>query len=242
ETAYQLAKKNKNLILTARRVEKLKKIKDKCEKIGIGKIYVFPMDLSSVTQIDQLDRFIANNNIQIEVLINNAGFGYAGSFVKMSDKKIEELFRVNVLGLMYLTQRIAISMLDYGKGQIINLASLAGKVATADFAVYAATKAAVIAFSNALRLELKKHGINITLINFGPVDSPFFNKITGHRRKQSLNSPFILKTEAAAKQVVRAVGKNIREINRPLLLAFGAKLYSIAPALVDQVLLSYFRE
>lgn len=240
ETAYKLAMRGANLILTARRVDRLEAVKSQCEKIGTGQFVVFPMDLAQVDHIDRLLQFIDKKEMTVDVLINNAGFGHAGAFVEMDFQTIHNLFQVNVLGLMYLTQKIAIQMLDQGKGQIINLASLAGKVATADYAVYAATKAAVISFSNALRMELKGFNIDLTVVNFGPVDTPFFDYIDGPRKQKTLDSFLTLTTSQAAKVLADAVGSTKREINRPRLLSAGAKLSQLAPSLADSIVSKYY--
>ena len=240
ETAYKLATRGANLILTARRVDRLEAVKNQCKKIGTGQVVIFPMDIGQAEHIDRLLQFIKKKEIIVDVLINNAGFGYAGSFVEMDFQKVHALFQVNVFGLMYLTQRVAIQMLDQGHGQIINQASLAGKVATADYAVYAATKAAVISFSNALRMELKDANIDLTVVNFGPVDTPFFDHIDCLRKEKTLNSFFTLTTSEAAKVLANAVGSNKREINRPRLLSVGTTLYQLAPSLIDSVVSKYY--
>lgn len=240
ETAYKLAMRGANIILIARRVDRLAAVKSQCEKIGAGEVIAFPMDLAQADQIDRLLQFIHKKELTVDVLINNAGFGYAGPFVEMDFQTVQELFQVNVLGLMYLTQKIAIQMLDQGKGQIINLASLAGKVATADYAIYAATKAAVISFSNALRMELKDFNIDLTVVNFGPVDTPFFDQIEGKRKEKTLDSFFTLTTSQAAKVLADAVGSHKREINRPRILSIGATLAQLAPSLVDSVVSKYY--
>jgi Short-chain dehydrogenases of various substrate specificities len=107
--------------------------------------------------------FLNIENIQVDVLINNAGFGHDEPFLETDFDLVLDLFKVNVLGLMYLTQKIAMNMLDQPKGQIINIASLAGKVSTPNYATYGATKGAVISFSNALRMELKAVNIQVPL-------------------------------------------------------------------------------
>lgn len=242
ETAYQLAKKGAHLILAARRVHELEMIQKRCKKMGNGRINIFPMDLSNINDIDRLERVLTNKNIQIDILINSAGIGYAGSFVQMTDQRIEKILKVNLLGLIYLTKRLALKMIDQEKGQIINLASLAGKVARANHAIYAASKSAVIAFSNSLRLELKSLGIRVTVINFGPVNSPFFDKIEGPEKEKSLNSIFTLETEEAAKIVINTISKNKREVNRPFSLAVASKLYNLFPSLGDHILLKYFNQ
>lgn len=241
ETAYKLAMRGANLILTARRVDRLEAVKNQCEKLGTGQMVIFPMDLAQVEHIDRLLHFMNKKELTVDVLINNAGFGHAGSFVEMDFQMVEDLFQVNVLGLMYLTQNIAIQMLDQGYGQVINLASLAGKVATADYAVYAATKAAVISFSNALRIELKDFNINLTVVNFGPVDTPFFDQIQGIRKEKTLDSFFTLTTSQAAKVLADAVGSTKREINRPRLLSVGATLSQLAPSLADFIVSKYYQ-
>lgn len=241
ETAYKLARQGATLILTARRVDRLTAVKNQCEKLGAQNVLTFPMDLSQAKDIDRLVYYINKKELPVDILINNAGFGYAGPFIDMDMKTVQNLFQVNVLGLMYLTQKIAIQMLDQGKGQIINQASLAGKVATADYAIYAATKAAVISFSNALRMELKRFNIDVTVVNFGPVDTPFFDSINGKRKEKTLNSFFTLTTSQAAKILAEAVGSRKREINRPRLLSAGTTLAQLAPALVDSLVLKYYK-
>lgn len=240
ETAYKLAIQGATLILTARRIDRLKVVQRQCKQLGAQTVTVFPMDLSKTEDIDRLVSFVNKKKLSVDVLINNAGFGYAGSFISTDTKTIQQLFQVNVLGLMYLTQKIAIQMLDQGKGQIINQASLAGKVATAEYSIYAATKAAVISFSNALRMELKAFNIDITVVNLGPVDTPFFDRIDGKRKEKTLNSFFTLTMSQAAQILTDAVGSKKREINRPRLLSLGAKLSQLAPAVVESVVLKYY--
>ncbi len=238
--AYELAARGANLIISARRTEKLNRVAEKSKQLGAGKVYLFPLDLSILDQIDRLELFIENNELTIDGLINSAGFGYSGNFVQMDFAKVEKMFQVNVLGLMYLTQRIAIKMIDQGFGEIINLASLAGKVATADYAIYAATKSAIISFSHALRLELKDSGVHLTVVNFGPVNTPFFDQIEEQRREKSLNSYFTLEVEKAAKIVVNSLGKNKREVNRPFILSMGAIVYQLAPQFTEKIIVNYF--
>lgn len=240
QTACELAERGANLILSARRLSHLEGLKIKCEQLGAGSVWVFPLDIANALHIDGLVHFVAQQNLPIDVLINNAGFGYGGPFVEMDFEQAEEMFRVNVLGLMYLTQKVAVQMLDQGHGHIINVASLAGKVPTADYAIYAATKAAVIAFSHSLRMELRNQEVAVTVVNFGPVATPFFDQITGARTEKTLQAFYTLDTKEAATTIVRTIGKNKREINRPLILNMGAKIYQLAPNLSEKILLKYF--
>ena len=93
----------------------------------------------------------------------------------MSPKVVTDMFQTNVLGLMYFTRLVARVMIDQKSGQVINFGSIAGIVPTTKTAAYSATKAAVIQFSNVLRLELKPFGVKVMTVNPGPVYTNFFN-------------------------------------------------------------------
>lgn len=240
--AYEAATMGANLVLCARREDNLLNVKANCEQLGDGHIYTIPVDLTDPDSMDYMIQELELQNIEIDTLINNAGFGHSEPFVTTNFDVVLNLFQVNVLGLMYLTQNLAIKMLDQGHGQIINVASLAGKVSTPNYATYGATKGAVISFSNALRMELKPHNIQVTTVNFGPVDTPFFDRIARNRKEASLNGPFALTVQKAAKVIIDTIGTKKREVNRPLLLAIGAKLYDLVPDVGDYILMNFYRD
>ena len=240
--AYEEATKGANLVLCARREDKLRDVKSKCEALGAGTVYAIPLDLANPDSMDRLAKQLDEMTIRVDTLINNAGFGHSEPFVTTDFKLVQNMFQVNVLGLMYLTQQLALIMLEQGSGQIINVASLAGKTSTPNYATYGATKGAVISFSNALRMELKPHNIQVTTVNFGPVDTPFFDNIEKNRREASVNGPLALPVTNAAQTVVKTIGTSKREVNRPLLLAAGAKFYALVPEVGDYILMNFFRD
>lgn len=240
--AYDLSTKGAKLVLCARRVDRLLAVQERCIELGATQVDVIRVDLGSPDSMDNLVNQLAIKAIDVDVLINNAGFGHSEPFISTDFQLVMKLFQVNVLGLMYLTQQLALNMLDQGGGQIINVASLAGKVSTPNYATYGATKGAVISFSNALRMELKPHNIQVTTVNLGPVDTPFFENIEKNRREASAEGPLALSVSKAAKVVSNTIGKNKREVNRPLLLAVGAKMYVFVPAVGDYILMNFFRD
>jgi len=239
ETAYQAATAGAHLVLSARRKDKLEKVADLCRQLGASSVTVQPVDIANPDSIDRLLAFLDEQALPIDTLINNAGFGHSEAFVEIDFDIIRDLFQVNVLGLMYLTQKIALRMLDQPQGHIINVASLAGKVSTPHYAAYGATKGAVISFSNALRMELKPSNIHVTTVNFGPVDTPFFNDLEQSRKEAADSSPFTLSGFEAGKIVAKTIGTKKREVNRPILLAIGAKLYEFFPALGDYIVVNH---
>lgn len=242
EVAYKAAEAGSHLILCARRINKLEEIKKRCENLGSPAVHIFPLDIGNPDNIDELIHFLEEEALEIDVLINNAGFGHDQAFVETDFKVVVELFKVNVIGLMYLSQRIAVSMLEQKNGQIINIASLAGKVSTPNYATYGATKGAIISFSNALRMELKPFNVQVTVVNFGPVSTPFFDNVQKERKNKAEKSPFTLTVNQAGKIVFDTIGTKKREVNRPILFNIGAGLYNFAPQLVDYVLIKYYNK
>lgn len=240
-TAYEQAIKGSNLILVARRTDKLEEVKAICEQLGPTSVHIYSVDISQAESIDQFISFLKQEKIKIDVLINNAGFGYSESFFALDFEIVSNIFQVNIVGLMYLTQQIALNMLDNGSGQIVNVASLAGKVSTPKYTAYGATKGALISLSNALRLELKEHNIHVTVVNFGPVDTPFFDSIERSRKQMAKNSPFTLTEDEAGRIVSNTVGTKKREVNRPLILAAGAKFYQMFPSIGDYILSEFIK-
>ncbi|API89332.1 short-chain dehydrogenase [Marinilactibacillus sp. 15R] len=238
--AYEAAKNGATLILSARRENKLKEVKEQCNKISASEVYVYPLDMSDPDAIEETMVKIENSIGKIDVLINNAGFGRTEEFMTYDLNKAENMFRVNVLGVMYLSQLAAIQMADSRSGHIINVGSIAGKIATPKSAVYSASKFAVIGFSNALRLELKPLNIKVTTINPGPVDTAFFDEFDPSGSYLERIGRFVLTSDEVAEKTIKIIGTNKREVNLPFSLSVAAKLYSLFPALGDYLILNQF--
>jgi short-subunit dehydrogenase len=109
----------------------------------------------------------------VDVLVNNAGLGWAGLVEEMPAESVRQLFEVNVLALIDLTQRVLPGMVQRRRGHIINMASVASWVSTPPLTMYSATKHAVQGFSDGLRRELLGRGVAVTTINPGPVATRF---------------------------------------------------------------------
>ena len=110
---------------------------------------------------------------------------------------------------------------------------MAGKIATANSSVYAATKFAVIGFSDALRLELADKGVYVTTVNPGPIETGFFDQADPSGAYLESVKKFVLSPKYVAKKIVRILGKNKREVNLPRLLAVAYKGYTLFPTIAD---------
>jgi short-subunit dehydrogenase len=145
----------------------------------------------------------------IDVLVNNAGLGWKGVVEKMPADKVRELFEVNVLALIDLTQRVVPGMLERRHGHIVNVGSIAGYVSAPGETVYCATKFAVQGFTDGLRREVARRGVQVTLIAPGPIKTEFMARIrTGEPAGEPGALDYGLPPESVAKAIVRALTRD----------------------------------
>ena len=147
-----------------------------------------------------LDRFG-----KIDILVNNAGVGFSGKIVDSNPQEAEQMVEVNVLGVFYMTRSVLPFMIEQGKGDIVNLGSVAAVKYSPNFAMYSATKFAVRAFSEALRNEVQEYGIRVTLIHPGMTKTPFFESFTRGGSPVPLDKREILRPEDIANAIHFAV-------------------------------------
>jgi short-subunit dehydrogenase len=189
-----------------------------------GGIEVHAADLGSPDGVERITRWAPS----VDILVNNAGFGWWGSFVDMDPDLAEQLVRVNVLAPMRLCAGLLPAMIDRGRGHIVNVASIAGHVGVRNEAAYAATKAALIAFSESLRYEVRGSGVLVTVISPGAVRTSFFER-EDHPYARRFPRP--VSPERVAGAILRAIETERREVFVPRWMGFPAWLRGAAPGL-----------
>jgi uncharacterized protein len=174
EFAMQLAGRAGHLVLTARREDRLHEVAARVAACEPGvKVSVIAADLSiDVDRVDLMHE-LAVRGIVPDLLVNNAGLGDYGEFATAEWSRLEAMLRVNVEALTHLAHGVLPGMIARGGGAVLNVSSLASLMPIPDFAVYAATKAYVTSFSEALRIELHGHGIQVLALCPGPVHTEF---------------------------------------------------------------------
>ncbi|MHC9532789.1 SDR family NAD(P)-dependent oxidoreductase [Dellaglioa sp. L3N] len=233
EMAYEVARKGAVVIICARQMDKLLEVKETCQRLSGRLAYAMTCDVSDPLQIEQMVKKIESSIGPIDVLINNAGFGLMENVLTFDMDIAEKMFRVNLLGLMYMTQNVALHMADRKCGVIVNIASIASKIATPKSAVYSATKFGVLGYSNALRLELKPLGIKVMTVNPGPIATNFF-KIADKKGDYLKNiGSIMLKPNNVAQIIVKNIGTNRREINLPYYMEIASLGYTLFPKVGD---------
>jgi len=168
ETALKLAQKGFAVIAAARRKERLVELADQVE--GITPVQV---DLSQHEETEKFCGYLSELPAPVSVLINNAGYSVRGTLEDVSIEAVKRLFEVNLFALIRITQACLPAMRHLRKGIIVNLSSIVGKFTFPGSGVYAASKHAVEAITDAMRLELEPMGINVVTIRPGPIATEF---------------------------------------------------------------------
>jgi short-subunit dehydrogenase len=174
EFARQLAGQAQALILVARRRERLEELRDELtERDPNLNVHVWPADLSDKSQIVALTEWLAREKIHVDLLINNAGLGDLGPFATSDPARLEQMILVNDFAPTVLTRRLLPGMIARKTGGILNVSSSAGFLPIPGFSVYAASKAYMTSFSEALRAELRGTGVSVCALCPGPVETEF---------------------------------------------------------------------
>ena len=126
----------------------------------------------------------------VDILVNNAGYGQAGPMLELDDATLREQFETNVFGLMAVTRAFVPAMIERGRGWVLNVSSVGGRITFPFFGAYHASKYAVEAMSDAMRTELKGQGVSVVLIEPGPITSKFSERAFGSLPSGQDDSPY----------------------------------------------------
>lgn len=238
--AWQIAKKGGIPILLARSTEKLQQISTSLyEKFAVLTPF-YPVDLSNKAMTKKVMNTIISEHNPIHGLINNAGVGVFSEVNHISEEAISKMFQLNVEALIYVTKQLLPYLLQQEHAHIINIASQAGKVATPKAAIYGATKHAVLGFTNGLRMELASSNIIVTAVNLGPVKTNFFRTADPEGKYEQNVARYILNPDDVAKKVAACLFVRKREINLPLWMDIGSRIYQLLPGLCEHLLRNQF--
>lgn len=167
---------------------------------------------------------LASRAGRVDVLVSNAGAGWAGPLTRMPGKAVERLATVNLTAPMLLTRLLLPGMVERGRGHVVFVASIAGAVGVREEAVYSATKAGLIVFAEGLRQELRDVGVSVVLP--GVVDTPFFDRRgTPYARRW----PRPIPPERVARSIVSAIERDRAECYVPRWLRVPSRLRGAAP-------------
>lgn len=175
ELARILAEKGYDLILVARRKDRLDKLQKDLEKKHGVSIQVFALDLLRPQAIEKLYSAVREKNIAVDVLVNNAGFGMKGDVTDADPICLADMIQLNVTVLTLLSRYFGKDMQERGAGHILQISSVGAFQPSPYMSVYCATKAYVLSFGEAFSYELKPHGVHVTTVYPGVTETEFFD-------------------------------------------------------------------
>jgi short-subunit dehydrogenase len=215
EFARQLAGRARALVLVARREQKLSELRDELtQQYPNLTVSIRKTDLADLVQLKDLMAWIDSEKFDLDLLVNNAGLGDLGPVATSDPIRNEQIMLVNMVALTSLTRHLLPQMIARKRGGILNVSSSAGFLPIPNFAIYAATKAYVASFSEALRAELRGTGVSVCALCPGPVHTEF-QEIAKRPGGQPESGPEFV--HVSVEQVVRDALAAL-ESDRPLVI------------------------
>ncbi len=242
ETALALARRGYAVTLAARRVEKLEAVAEECRHAG-GEPLVAPTDVSRREQVEATVAATTDAFGRLDVLVNNAGYGVFGAVADLAERDLRELFDVNFYGLWYGIAAAAPIMRAQGGGHIFNVSSVIGKRATPMHGAYCASKFAVNGLTEAARVELRPHGVHVTLVCPAMTETEFFDKGSMAKRGDAAYSR--MHRSMPARPIGEAIARTAGRRRPEMIFTFGGKFLSkvatLSPRLGDAMMEGYRR-
>jgi short-subunit dehydrogenase len=226
--AVEIAGRGANVGLVARRAEVIGEVVREIEAAG-GKAAALPADVQSEDSIRAAAEKLRASLGPIDVLIANAGIGPTRDAADFSAEEVSDVINVNVIGASNSVAAVIPEMVARGSGQLVAISSLAAYRGLPRSAAYCASKAAVSAFFESLRLDLEPRGIDVTIIHPGFIKTP----LTAGRESQM---PFLMELDDAVGKIVRAIGKRRKSYSFPWQLATIVRAGMLMPIwMYDQI-------
>lgn len=222
EIARELARRGHGSVLVARREDRLRELAAELEESSKVRAEVIGADLATEAGRAHVVAAIGELGLQVEILINNAGFGGFGAAHEFGVERQVDMVRLNCETLTYLQATYTEGMVERHQGAVLNVASTAAFQPLPGSATYAATKAFVLSLSEATHGELKRFGVTLTALCPGPVRTEFGEVAGAGGVEDQLPKPFWTSPEQVAKQAVDGLDKGKRVVVPGILNRAGA--------------------
>jgi len=239
ETAIEFAKLGANIVLVARRKDKLEQVANELKEFHVSTL-VCQCDVSKKDKVKEMSKAVLEKFDSVDILVNNAGFAIYGSVSDLTIDEIESQMETNYFGMVYCIKNFLPKMIEQNSGHIVNIASVAASFGLPGIASYCASKFAMLGFSEGLKHEL--HGSNVRVTVVSPImvrtnffDHPSFEAIPKY-------SPTSLSADTVAKAVVKAANSSRLEIIVPSVMRGAVWAKHTFPYLINPILGSAFRK
>ena len=239
EAATEFARLGADIVLVARRKEKLEQVENELKKFHVSTL-VCPCDVSKKDQVEKMSKTVLKKFDSIDILVNNAGFAIYGSVSDLTIDEIESQMETNYFGMIYCIKNFLPSMLRQKSGHIVNVASVAASLGLPGIASYCASKFAMLGFSEGLKHELKDTGVGITVVSPIMVRTDFFTHSSFE--KMPKYSPTSLSSKTVAKAILKAAGSPRLEIIVPSVVRGAVWMKNTFPYFINPILGKSFKK
>ena len=226
--AQRLTDLGARIVLVANDPDKLKLAVDGLSG-SPGQVSSITCDIGNPAAVSPAMAALLRDHGVPDVLINNAGFAVYRAFEQSDVAEIERLFEVNFAGHVLCTKAVLGGMIARRQGQIVNIASVAGLFTLTPNAVYGAAKAGIITWSRALRVELDRYGIGVSVVCPGRVETPFFEHETFERRRVRRETSLTVPMPAVVEAVLDAIHRNREMVTVPRYWSWFARTLHVLP-------------
>lgn len=223
-TAHEMARRGANVVLAARRDDRLEEVAAHCRTHGVRAVTVS----TDVRSPDECRRLIAAAG-EVDVLVNNAGFAIFDSAADAKLADLREMMDTNYFGAVHCTQAALPGMLERRRGTIVNVASILGLMGNARMSGYCATKFALVGFSEAVRAEVIGSGVKVALVCPGTTETEFFEKAERHKIPGASRLLPALSPERVARAICDAAEDGRYRRILPVLAATYMRMKEIFP-------------
>ena len=223
-TALEMARRGANLVLAARRTERLEEVASQCRALGVQAVAV----TADVSNPDDCRRLIESAG-DVDVLVNNAGFAVLGTINEIDPAEIRGMMDTNYFGTVHCTRAVLPRMLARGRGTIVNVSSMLGIMGVAGMSAYCATKFAIVGFTEGLRDEVLGKGVRVAMVCPGTTDTEFFVKADKDKMPGASRLMPAVKPERVARAVCDAAEDGRYRRILPVLAAIYMRFKEFSP-------------
>jgi short-subunit dehydrogenase len=231
--ARRLAAEGAQVALVARRSAELEKLATQIRERG-GKALALPCDVADADQVARCSAQALEHFGGIDLLVNNAGYGHHRRFLDWDLADMERVMRVNYLGALYFTKALLPQMVERGRGWLVFIASVAGKIASPEETAYVASKFAMVGLAEALSLEVEDAGVHVLTVCPGVIRTPFFDE-EALERMPPVSRRTMVEPEALIDAILKALARGKREITYPRGIAPAYVVRALAPEIMRRL-------
>lgn len=225
--ALRLAREGAAVVLVARRAPELEAIAAEVRAAG-GSALPISCDVSDAASVENTCAEALDHFGCIDLLVNNAGYGHHRTFLEWDLADMERMMQVNYVGALRFTKLLLPQMAGRGRGWIVFVASVAGRIGTPLESAYAATKFAMVGLGEALSIELEDSGVHVLTVCPGVIRTPFFDAEALERMPPVARRQFVA-PEKLVDAIIRALARGDRELTYPSSLAAAYVVKALAP-------------